>query len=776
MSGTDPDAGRNRPIDRTQSYRPGQAGGTPPPPDPNLPKIPGITLHFEIARGGMGVVYSGRQDFLDRRVAVKLLSVELGGESFVQRFQREAKILAGIKHPNIVACHLAGTTDDGQSYLVMEFIDGPSLKKWVTDNGPLSVPAALRLTRAVAQALAHAHTLGIIHRDVKPENILLETVTSTALDVNFPFTPKVVDLGLARGADTGTSLGLTSPGSVMGTPATMSPEQYDEPEAVDFRTDIYGLGCALYEMLVGHPAFRGKKLTDIVTQKRAQKAPDPCSENPKIPPAVGALVQCMLATHRDDRPRSYKELDERLAELLTALTVNRTRQQPAAPPVGSDTGATIVAKITPPTPGLGAATDRPAAPSNPPAGSPPASGPGLLRTAEINFLAEGLGAGPAAGPAATAFREGTAPPFPSATVATAPPGPAEPAPLRTAGSSTKKWALLGVGVVVAAAIGFLVSGGGGGPGPEPRPPDDRPGPRPPAGGNRVPAVAMQGPEEVDLKQSFQLSAVATDPDGDALTYAWSWPEDMLLARGQVNGSHVTFKLDDGLPGMEAEVRVDVRDSKGGSATATRTLRIGKAPVDAPLRGFDSTWQVDRADRRWIEITDPADRHVSCRAVDRLRTMQTSLGPESYWEWFGTLVSLEEATGFAKVGLRFEFGERGWAIVCHRSEADGLLWTVEVMEAVPSRDVWELRGLPTPVRAQFRQPDDTQDDYRGWFSVQRRGQRLSLQVGEARLPLGSTELQTKMVEPLVVDLPAIDGEPRLTLFVDQGIGRFRVSRR
>jgi tRNA A-37 threonylcarbamoyl transferase component Bud32 len=255
VSHTDPDPQKKRRLPDVPSEGQTIASGA------DLPKIPGITLHFELARGGMGVVYSGRQDFLDRRVAVKLLAVELGGESFVQRFQREAKILAGIKHPNIVSCHLAGQTDGGQSYLVMEFIDGPSLKKWIADHGPLPVPAALRLTRAVAQALAHAHSLGIIHRDVKAENILLETVTSTALDIAFPYTPKVVDLGLARASEGNASMGLTSPGSVMGTPATMSPEQFDDPDAVDFRTDIYGLGCVLFEMLVGKPAYDAKKLT-----------------------------------------------------------------------------------------------------------------------------------------------------------------------------------------------------------------------------------------------------------------------------------------------------------------------------------------------------------------------------------------------------------------------------------------------------------------------------------------------------------------------------------
>ena len=250
----------------------------------------------------MGVVYRGRQDFLDRRVAVKFLSMDLGGDDFAKRFQREAKILAGINHPNIVACHMADTTPEGQSYLVMEFIDGPNLKAWIEQNGALSPMAALRLVRSAGAALAHARTVGIIHRDVKPENVLLEAVTSTAIDVSFPFTPKLVDLGLARMTREQVGMDLTVPGSVMGTPSTMSPEQFDDPDSVDFRSDIYGLGCCLYQMLVGQAPFRGAKLTDIVLHKRAEVPPNPCDENPALP-AWWALTQRLLAS-RDDRPSS----------------------------------------------------------------------------------------------------------------------------------------------------------------------------------------------------------------------------------------------------------------------------------------------------------------------------------------------------------------------------------------------------------------------------------------------------------------------------------------
>ncbi|MFN9331831.1 MAG: serine/threonine-protein kinase, partial [Planctomycetota bacterium] len=285
-------------------------------PSLSLPRIPGVVLQHEIARGGMGVVYRGRQDYIDRDVAVKLLSAELTDRAFVARFRREAKILAGIDHPNIVRCHFAGQTDDGNSYLVMEFIAGASLKRHIAEHGAMPVATALRVLLALVQALDHAHQLGVIHRDVKPENILLAETKATPVDVGFPYVPKIVDLGLARASEGTGSFGVTSPGSVMGTPATMSPEQFDEPDAVDFRSDVYGLGCVLHEMLAGRPAFEAKKLTVLFAQKRSPTPPDPCAANTAIPAAVGALAQWMLATDRAARPASYAALAARIRELL----------------------------------------------------------------------------------------------------------------------------------------------------------------------------------------------------------------------------------------------------------------------------------------------------------------------------------------------------------------------------------------------------------------------------------------------------------------------------
>ncbi len=831
MSGTDPDGKRQKPIDSTRAWSPDATPATPPPLPPGSPKIPGITLQYEIARGGMGVVYSGRQDFLDRRVAVKLLSVELGGDSFVQRFQREAKILAGIKHPNIVACHMAGTTDDGQSYLVMEFIDGPSLKKWIGDHGAISVPAALRMTRATAQALGHAFSLGIIHRDVKAENILLETVTSTALDVAFPFTPKVVDLGLARASDGNASMGLTSPGSVMGTPATMSPEQYDEPDSVDFRSDIYGLGCVLYEMLVGKPAFRARKLSEILVQKRAPQAPDPCQENASVPPAVGALVQSMLAVNREDRPASYKELDERIVELLDALG-NRTRsvtKTQIKPVVGEETihgtfpllrpsrapkppepesepepqpqdetplDATVVTK---PVGGSRPPNTRPPA-TKPPVTRPPVTKPpatkspepaaGLLRTSEINFLAEGLEQG-AAATAEPVFQE--TPVARNSGAAAAPPAKSK------AGLVIAAVVLVGGGIGAFFAFGGGGAGGTGGGKPEeskpvvqvdaPKDPNgnggkpDKPTDPPPAT-NRPPVVAsIDGETQHALKKDFWLEAKASDPDnGDAakLTYTWNVPDEIKLVSGR-NQAKAKFRIEDSLPGIEFDIGLEVSDGKVATKASHKVV-TGQVPSDAPLVGFEgkSEFKVDERDGRWV---DARLGFVACRASKRLRTLQTGLGTDTYWEWAGSLVSgPDEGTAPAKVGLRFEFGDRAWVISCTRaSDDDEADWSIEMMQGTLEGGSWKLAPVPGAKSHQWKQTDPNVADTRGYFSVQRRSDKLEIEIGEVAVPRnqqgGVTEEEMPTVRSSVtVPIPEHTSEPQVTLFVDQGRGEFRVRRR
>ncbi|MGE3171737.1 MAG: protein kinase [Planctomycetota bacterium] len=305
---------------------------TPGPASPTgAPEIPGVVLGREIARGGMGVVYRGEQKYLARRVAVKVLATYLDGDEFVQRFQREARILAGIAHPHIVACHDAGTTDQGQCYLVMEFVDGPTLRAHCKDNGPLPLDQALRVVRDIAGALQHAHEAGVIHRDVKPENVLLQRDERRA---EFPFVPKLVDLGLARQAMVDQQ--MTAPGVVMGTTSTMAPEQFDDPDRVDFRADIYGLGCVAHYALCGRAAFGDGNLTKLMAAKAQRLGPDLRAHDPNIPAEVAELVMRMLAHAPADRPGSYAEVIDVCVRVLGSTgergTVATPRPAPAPAP------------------------------------------------------------------------------------------------------------------------------------------------------------------------------------------------------------------------------------------------------------------------------------------------------------------------------------------------------------------------------------------------------------------------------------------------------------
>ncbi len=276
-------------------------GGEHLPPG-DAPAIDGVEIERELGRGGMGAVWLGRQSYLDRRVAVKALTLQ-GDEVFANRFRREARILAGLAHPHIVACHQAGMAPDGRPFLVMEFVDGPDLKHHLAEHGALAPAEAAPLVAETAEGLRHAHAQGIIHRDVKPENILLAKRPDGAL------TAKLADLGLARtprGLDK-KGHDLTVAGQVLGTPATMAPEQFDDPDGVDHRADIYGLGCVLFNAMTGSAAFSGHSFAALVASKVQGPAPDPTRARSGLPPVLTKLCSRMLARDRDQRP-SYDEI------------------------------------------------------------------------------------------------------------------------------------------------------------------------------------------------------------------------------------------------------------------------------------------------------------------------------------------------------------------------------------------------------------------------------------------------------------------------------------
>jgi predicted Ser/Thr protein kinase len=313
---------RLNPVDQDLTLRSDLGSGGAAAAPGARPTIPDVELGEEIGRGGMGVVYRGRQSYIDRRVAVKLLLVDkAGGDEFLKRFQREAKILAGLAHPHIVACYQAGITPEGNPFLVMEYIEGPNLRDWLNQHGKLSERQTLAMVRDLAHALEHASSQGIIHRDVKPENVLLQKRDQAPPGDPFAYQVKLVDLGLARPVSTGGSTSLTMQGVVMGTPATMAPEQFEDPDNVDFKADIYGLGCVMFHALTGAPAFTSPTLAQIVTAKISGEIPDPSAAVKGLSRPVVELARSLLARDKASRPESYRALIARCDALLSGEVV-----------------------------------------------------------------------------------------------------------------------------------------------------------------------------------------------------------------------------------------------------------------------------------------------------------------------------------------------------------------------------------------------------------------------------------------------------------------------
>jgi serine/threonine-protein kinase len=203
-------------------------------------------LHRRIGRGGMAEVYLARDRLLDRPVAIKILFPEFAADpSFVARFRREAQAAANLNHPNIVGVYDWGK-ERGTYYIVMEYVDGRTVSEIIRTDGPLDPKQAAGIAADVAAGLGFAHRKGVVHRDIKPGNIL---ITGTG-------EVKVADFGIARAMTATTDDDLTQVGSVMGTATYFSPEQA-QGKPVDPRSDLYSLGVVLYEMLVGQPPFSG---------------------------------------------------------------------------------------------------------------------------------------------------------------------------------------------------------------------------------------------------------------------------------------------------------------------------------------------------------------------------------------------------------------------------------------------------------------------------------------------------------------------------------------
>jgi serine/threonine-protein kinase len=285
-------------------------------------------LEEVVGRGGMSTVYRATDVVLGRTVAVKILLAALAEEdpTYLARFEREARAAAALSHPGVVTVYDTGA-DDGSRFIVMEYVTGRSVAALLRDQAPLELYRAVDITGRVADALAAAHAAGILHRDVKPANLMVAEDGAV----------KVLDFGIARARDATT---LTHTGSLVGTAAYMAPERALGGRG-DERSDIYSLGCVLYAMLTGRPPFAAE-LPAAVLHQHANLEPRPPRElNPDVPAALEPIALQMLAKSPDARPQTAGEVRDRLRALAGSPIPPVRRTTAATAPLHS-TAATRV--------------------------------------------------------------------------------------------------------------------------------------------------------------------------------------------------------------------------------------------------------------------------------------------------------------------------------------------------------------------------------------------------------------------------------------------------
>src|SRR5262245_43418206 len=290
-------------------------------------------LDCEIGRGGMGVVYRAKDRRLKRTVAIKVLPPELAFRSEIKtRFLREAETAAQLNHPNIVDIYAVDEVD-GTVFFVMAYITGDNLAKRVHEHGALSVEETRRTLRDVADALAYAHERGVIHRDIKPDNILIDAGSGR---------PMVTDFGIARAVSEGDSR-LTATGIAIGTPTYMSPEQAAGERAIDGRSDLYSLGIVGYQMLTGSPPFIANS-TPAILVKHISERPTPIEQRRSdVPQDLGRVIMMLLEKDPADRFPSANAVVAALdsGKVPEPVTPERPAsiQQPApTPPVAESYG------------------------------------------------------------------------------------------------------------------------------------------------------------------------------------------------------------------------------------------------------------------------------------------------------------------------------------------------------------------------------------------------------------------------------------------------------
>jgi serine/threonine protein kinase len=289
-----------------------------PSTTPDLPELPGFEDWRELGRGGMGVVYAARHAVMGRRVAVKLIHAEYNRHpAAVERFRREVRAAARLAHPNLVTAYDAGQDGD-RPFLVMELIDGETLAERLRRDGPLPVHEACGYIRQAALGLQHAHDNGLIHRDVKPHNLMLAAGTV-----------KVLDFGLAALTDDSGRTGHTGPNAVMGTPDYMAPEQAEDARRADGRADVYSLGCTLFHLLTGTVPFQEDSTLLKLLAHRTHERPSARSARHDVPSQLDAVLRKAMARQPEERhqtPGALAEALEPFTDPAHAARENRQRR------------------------------------------------------------------------------------------------------------------------------------------------------------------------------------------------------------------------------------------------------------------------------------------------------------------------------------------------------------------------------------------------------------------------------------------------------------------
>lgn len=276
--------------------------------------IGGYPILQRIGQGGMGVVYLGRDDRLNREVAIKVLQpAKARDDRSRERFLGEGRAMAAIEHPHVITVHQVGE-HDGLPYLVMQRLVGCTLQEYLAAEGVPPLAEAVRIGREIAEGLAAAHAQGLIHRDIKPANIFLQGPQRQV---------KIIDFGLARiTADDATD--LTIDGVLVGTPAYLSPERLDNGR-IDEKSDLFGLGVILYELLSGRLPFTGTSLAAILAAISRGMPRVLTDVAPHVPPELAALVMQLLAHDRDARPGNAAKVAHQLANFSIRLTASNPR-------------------------------------------------------------------------------------------------------------------------------------------------------------------------------------------------------------------------------------------------------------------------------------------------------------------------------------------------------------------------------------------------------------------------------------------------------------------